>query len=182
MYSNDGNTLISAYGSFSITLSLSPTGSISGTVTSNTAGGTVTFSDLKITSVGAFTIEATNSIMLTGTSASYNIAVLALSTISILSSNNSPSANVQFSLTCTLKDQVGSSWTSSTILTLTATKSFVGSNTVTTSTGSGVFSVYCLTSGSVTFTVSSSVTGTITVNVLQDKLKIIQVTPAVLFM
>lgn len=182
VYSNDGNTLISAYGSFSITLSLSPTGTISGTVTSNTSGGTFTFSNLKITSAGTYTVEAANTNMLTGSSSSFTITALALTTISISSSNSSPSANVQFSLTCTLKDQAGSSWTSSTILTLTATNSFVGSNSVTTATGSGVFTVYCLNSGSITFTVSSTVTQTITLNILQDMLKIIQVTPAVLFM
>ena len=120
--------------------------------------------------------------MTTGYSSTFT--VLGLASITLSSTSTSYSENCDFTVTATLKDQNGGSWTQSTSLQLTGTNVLSDNSlTQTTSTGSYNFVVYCsAVTTTLTITVKSgSITGTLDFSILQNQIKISSVSPTVLF-
>jgi hypothetical protein len=100
--------------------------------------------------------------MVTGNSSTLTIADLALTTITLSSSNLIPTIYFDFTITATLTDQSGGSWSNSTLLSLTPVSLVSGSTSETATGGSGTFSLYGISAGIYTLTVSNgSVSGTI---------------------
>ena len=140
---NTGGTAVETFrGSYTITLSLSPTGTFYGTPSGNTIAGVLTISGLRILTAGAFTLTAAST-AITSAYISLNI-VNYVYTITLSSTTTTPSANFSFTITALLYGEDGKTFTGSCTVTLTeSTSSLQGTptNTIAT-TGSGTFSVY----------------------------------------
>lgn len=122
--------------------------------------------------------------LISGTSSSFTIIAKALTSISLTSDNSSPSVYFSFGLSCKLYDQSLNLWTTSSTVAITSNPSIIAGNTLstTTATGSADFSVYSTASGSVTiYCKSGTVTGSLTLTILQDLIKINSVTPNVIY-
>jgi hypothetical protein len=181
IYDNTGNTLLTR-SSFSISLALNPSGTITGTSSVSSSGGTSSFSGLKITSVGTFDIIASSTGMISGTYSSVTITALALTSIALTSSTSSISGLFSFTLTAKLYDQPGDYWTQSTVVSLTSNKVFGGSTSSTSTTGITTFSIYGIEPGSHLFTATASgISGSVSVTILSNVLSFSSISPTVLF-
>ena len=184
MYDNSRTSLESSHGPYTIALSLSPSGSLSSTASGTTIGGQITFSNLRITSAGTMSIVASCSGMVSATSISTTVTNYVY-TITTSTSNASPSINFSFTITALLKGEDGNAFASSITATLAdSTSSLTGTLSATTSTGTATFSVYSSSTGSKILTVSASgssstITGSVTINVLTEILVISSLTPTV---
>ena len=180
IYNNDLSVLNSKSLQFSVSLSLTNSGTFSGTTNKNSASGEVSFDSLYITSAGTFKIEAQASDMVTATSS--DITILPYSLYEIQVSSSSPvSCNFDFTLTIKLYDQKSELWTSDTSLTLTTSTSLYGELTKTISSGQGTSTVYSTAVGDNLITLQSgSITTTITVTILKNSLRIDSISPTVI--
>ena len=181
VYDNDSQLLETVRGPYLIVLTLTPTGTIFGTSSVNTASGIASFSSLRILSAGTFTITASSSGITSATSTFFTV-INYVYTVTITSSISRPSANFNFGVTVLLLGEDTNAYTSSATIILTA-----GSNTIsgilsaTTSSGTATLSVYFTTTGSKTITATcNTITGSVTVTVLTDILKIESLSPTVI--
>ena len=161
---------MSVRGPFSITLSFSPTCSVTGTLTATTSAGVASFTGLTINTGGSFVMTASSTNMVSGTS-SLTISTY-VSTIQLSASTTTPTKNFDFTVTSTLKAFDSSTYTPVITVTLSGV-GLAGTITGSTSSGSVTLTVYGTTVGSMTIssTIPASspfvgVTTTLTVDVL----------------
>jgi hypothetical protein len=161
-----------------MTITSSPT-TITGTLTVNTASSIGTYSGIKFTAAGSYTLTASMTSVTSGTyTVTLNSPVVTLITIS--TSSTIPSAYTAFTITFNIYDQDNNVFTSSATVTLTSSTTILGTLTLTTSTGTGSMIVYSSTVGSNTITATcSGKTDSKTVDVKQNKITITSVTPSV---
>lgn len=178
---NDGSAL--TRGEFTINFSLTPSGTLTGTLSGNTVDRLLTISNFKVTTIGTYSLLASYSNLVSATSAQFTISPVALTTIILSSDNSSPSAYISFTLTAFLYDQSSNYWkTSSSVLITSSPITIFGTLSQSTSTGIATFSVYFKTFGTTTITATSgSKSGTVVVNCLKNQIKITTVTPTVKF-
>ena len=144
----------------------------------STTSGIVEFSGLKIGLAGSQQLVASCSNMVSAESSVFNIAQLALTTLEISVSQNTPSVNHDFEVVVKLYDQIPELWTYSATVSLTGSLSIVGSTSQTISSGSVSFIIYATESGSLTLSATSgSVASSKTVQVLTQKLSFIDSPP-----
>jgi len=180
VYDNSGTTLEISRGPYSIALSLSPTGTFSGTTTASTSGtpGFKTFSNLRILTWNTFTLTASSTSITSAVSAQFT-TINYVHTIAITSSTSTPSVNFAFTLTFTIKGEDTNAFTGVCSLSLSESgNSLAGSLTGNISGGSGNLVVYFTTSGSKTVvatcpSVSPSSAVTATINLTALKLKLV---------
>lgn len=150
------NTISSTYHDFVVTVSLTQTGTITGTLSATSSSGTSTFSSLTITSTGNYNLVFSALGFTSVTSANIQISALALDSLTLVLSDSTISAYKPFTATVTLLDQRSGLWTSSTSITISGDKAIGGTLTQTTTTGSQVFSIYGKASGTLTLTATAS--------------------------
>ena len=160
-------------------MTLSPTGIISGSHSVSSDAGLASFKAIKIGSIGNFDLLASSADKIADTYSPITIVPLALTTIQLSVSPINPSSNFDFSVNALLFDQTNAAWT--TLSTLSLTGSFVGgSSTKTTATGSADFTIYKSTPGKFVVTCTSgTVTATLSITVVPNRLKITSVSPSV---
>ena len=188
VYDNSGATLHTVRGPYSISLSLTPSGSTVGTLTASTTAGEITFSNLRILSANTFTITATATDMQLATTSSFTVVNFAYSIV-LTASTTTPSLNFNFDITATVKGEDGNLYSGTCVVGLSvADSSIVGETSKTTTSSVSIMSVYFTASGSkvvqATCPASSpspAVYQTISIIVQVNKLKITLVTPLVLF-
>jgi hypothetical protein len=175
---SDG-TLTSHNSVYPISLSLSPSGTFSGTPSGSTSSGTLTISSLRILSRNNFVLQATSSGLTSASSASffcYNYVY----TISLATTNSTPSANFDFTITASLFGEDSNPFLGTTTCTLSeaSATAFSGSSSGQTSNGTLSYYVYFTTIGSMTMNVtcpaqdsSPAVSQTIAETVLIEFLK-----------
>lgn len=97
--------------------------------------------------------------------------------------NTSPSANFDVLISATVQDNCDEVVVGTYTISLTGSIPINGTLSVVSTTGFGTFSIYCLQSGTNVITATTgAVSGNITLNVLQDLLKITTITPTVCLM
>jgi hypothetical protein len=188
VYDSNGAVIESNNQNYGIILLLDPTGSISGTVSKSTTSGVAVFGNLRILSNGSFKIQATS----TGL-ASVETSVMTITnyvhTITLASSNVSPSVNFDFTLTATLKGEDLQPFLNSCALTLSETTgiAIIGSTSATTSTGSADFVIAFATAGTKSLSVSCPAsglnpikTGTLSISISSLILRINSINPTVI--
>ena len=191
VYDNSRTNLITAnLNSHVISLTLSPSGTLSTTTSGTTTGGTLDFSGLRILSAGTFNLYATCTGMLAATSSSTTVTNF-VSSVSISPSTITTSLNFDFTLTITLKGEDNRIFATATSVTISDNSACLqGTVTASTSASTGTvsFTVYCSSVGaSKTITASAlgynsvavTATAALTVNTL--KLLIDSLTPTVNF-
>ena len=133
------------------------TGTISGTVTGNTAAGQITFSSLRILTSGTFSIRASCTNMISATSASTTITNYVYS-ITLAASTTTPSMNFDFTITATLKSEDNALYkaASVTVSLAESTSSLSGTTSAgsVTTTGISTLTVYCSSIGAKTIVAS----------------------------
>ena len=182
IYNSDLSVLNSKSIQFSVSLSLTNSGTLSGTTTKSSSLGEVSFDSLSITSTGTFKIQAQVTDMNQASSNDITILPYSLAEIQVVPS--SPvSCNFDFTLSLKLYDQKAELWTSDTSLSLTTGTSLYGELSKTISLGQGEMVVWSATVGNNLITVQSgSVTATANVEVLSNSLRIDLINPVVMFM
>ena len=171
-------TEVTGYGPYTVTLSLSPSGSLSGTLTGTTSSGIVTFSNLYILSRNTYTLVATATGLLSGSSTSF-FTTNYVKTMTISMDHTSPSTLFNHIITVNLYGDDGAYYTGTVAVTISSL-TLTGTLTKSTSSGISAFSqVYFASYGSETVTASvpasspfSSVSTTLPLTVHQDRLKI----------
>jgi hypothetical protein len=171
-------TLVTSYGPYSVTLSLNPSGTLSGTLTGTTSSGIVSFSNLYILSRNTFTVDASSTDLLTGSSSTF-FCTNYVKTMSVSIDNSLPTVLFNHVVTVLLYGDDGAAFTGSVAVSISST-SLTGTLSLTTSSGTATFSsVYFTLSGSEIITASvpasspySAVSATHTVTVNQPRLKI----------
>lgn len=182
VFANDGSDL--NRGEFSIAFSLSPSGSLTGTLTGSTSNLQLKISNFKVSTSGTYNLVAAGNGLISGNSESFTIAAKVLSEISITSDHDSPSCYFSFKITCKLYDQSVNLWDASSLVSVTSSPGVISGNSLTATVTSGIadFNVYASATGSVTvYCKSGSVTGSLTLDILQDLIKINSVSPDVNF-
>lgn len=181
VYDYLGSNIETLRGPYSISLMLSPTGEISGTVVGNTSTGVLNLSGLRILSAGTFAIVASSSGITSATSASSYVTNYVYS-VSVTTSSSSLTMNFAFQVTITLKGEDNKVFlgTSTIVITEANGITFTGTGTQSTSTGVAIFEIYFATAGQVTLrTTCGSVSANTPLTILQEKLKITSITPTV---
>lgn len=182
MLNNQGSAVLQVRGPFTLTLSLSPSVALTGTKTSTTSSGNASFSSMSIATPGNYVLTVSNTGMISG-DFSITIIALAVSSMTISISPNPVSAYFNFDVTVTLLDQQNRLFTSASTIDLNIGTNFIGTITKSTSTGSAVFSLYSKVSGLYTIqAVCSSVSISSTINILQNLIKVVSVSPTVITM
>ena len=180
VYDNSGNTLESTNQEYTISLSLSGNGVISGTHSGRSTNGQVIFSSLRVVSMGTFTLTAASTGTTSAVSSPFSVINYAFA-ISLSPSNSSPSVNFPFTLTALITGEDTAAFLGSCTasLTINTGETMYGTLSTTTSTGTATFTIYlstigdkvidctCPASGS-----SPAVVGTIDVKVLIQALTI----------
>lgn len=182
MYDYDSNALETLRGPYSVSLSLTPTGTISGTKIKNTSSGVVTFSNLRILSANTFILTASATGVGSDVTTSFTVTNF-VHTITATTTESTISANFAISITADIKGEDGNAFTSSATIILTVnTGTISGTVSRTTSTGQGVLSVYFTTIGTKVITAScNSKTTTVTLVITVNILKIDTLTTTVFF-
>jgi hypothetical protein len=152
VYNNDLSNKIENYGPFTVSLSISNSGVLSGTNSGDTSSGCISFGSLSISTFGSFQITASSLNMNSDVSEYLTIKELS---ISITSSKSSPTCFFDFLLTVQVKDQSSSLYTNSITISLSSTDSVLSSTTITTSSGKGSITIYFTQSGPKTISAST---------------------------
>lgn len=173
VYDNSGTTIESSRGPYTVSLALSPTGTISGTSSGPTSAGTITFSSIRITSAGTFAIVASSTNISPAQTNSVTIKNYAY-TITLTGPASNPSVNFDFTVSVTIKGEDTNAFLRSCVLTLSeVANSLGGTLTQAVTTGSTSFTVYLKSAG--TFSIvgtcpaedsSPAVTGSVAVTAL----------------
>lgn len=180
MYDSTGTNIESTRGSYSITISLTTAGTLSGTLTLSTTSGQANFSGLRILSAGTFFISASSTSLISVTTSTSVPIINYVYSMTITSSTLTPSVNFAFTLSFSLKGEDQNAFTGVCSLSLSeSTNTIAGTLTGSISNGSGSLIVYFTTSGSKTVTgtcpsidSSPAVTSTISLTALSLKLVI----------
>lgn len=188
IYDTAGTNLETARGPYTISLSLSPTGTFSGTSSGSTASGVLTLSSLRILTAGSFTMTAASTSVTSATKAL--TIVNYVYTITLSSTTTTPSVNFSFTITATLKGEDGNAFTGTCTVTLTeSTSSLVGTTSNAITGGTGTFSVYLNSAGAKSIVAtcpasgsSPAVTQTISITALTNILKITSFTAVILYL
>ena len=193
VYNNAGTVVESLRGPYTIALSLTPTGTysattFSGTTSLSTSAGVITFNTLRILSLGAFTITASSTNIDSGTYAGISTVNYAYS-MTVATSIATPTRFFDFTLTATIKGEDNVAFIGSCVASLTESAgiSILGTTSVTTTTGTAVFSIYFSVLGSKTITCTCPAVGSspgtsasTSVTVLIPYLKVSSYTPIVI--
>ena len=168
-------------------MALSPTGSFYGTTSGTTSSGQVTFSSLRVLSAGTFTIVA-SSTGITSCSTSSFASVNYAYQITTVTNNTTPTVNFSFTITSTIDGEDLNLFTGSCAASLSETggRTVYGTTSGTTTTGSISFSIYLISTGSYTISVSCpasgsspAVSGSVSVTLLTEILKVVSLSSAV---
>ena len=155
VYDNAGISPLTGY-PLNISLELSPdnsyTGMSSGLISTN--NGSITFTNLRINSPGTYKFIAKSFGLISGSSSDIVINSFSLDSIKLKPSVSSISAYFSFILSVYLLNEIGSVYSISELVTLTADLEFRGSKSISTSLGIGNFSVYAKEPGLITFIAS----------------------------
>jgi hypothetical protein len=192
VYNNPGTIVESLRGPYTVALSLTSTGTVSGTsilgtVSINTASGLVTFSSLRILSLGSFTVTATSANIVTGTYSGISTVNYAFS-MTLVSSIATPTRFFDFTVTASIKGEDTFAFIGSCAAYLTENggTSILGTTSLTTTTGTAAFSIYFTVLGSKTITCTCPAVGsspgtsaTVSVTVLIPYLKVSLFSPIV---
>jgi hypothetical protein len=181
VFNNEGTTILQLRGPFTISLSLTPSVTLSGIITSDTNSGSCSFKDLSIASAGTYTLTASSGSLLPG-SIQLTIISLSVTSLTVSISPSSVSAFFEFQVTVTLFDQRNQVFTSSSSVNLLLSSNFLGTTSKTTTSGSVIFSLYSISSG--TFLIeawSSSVTGSASITILKPKVVFTSLSSTVFF-
>ena len=146
-------------GPYTISLSLNPSGTISGTTSGQTANGNLTLSSLKITTAGTYILTASCQGFNSTSSSSFTVSDVYVISLSISMSNSSISAYFSYQTTVELKIADGSYFTQSVAVSISCT----GMNSyspVDNTNGIVVFNAYFTMSGDWTITASVPASGT----------------------
>ena len=187
VYDSYGAVVESTNVNYLITLSLDPIGSLYGTASKGTTSGVAVFGSLRILSNGSFRVIAQSTGLASVQTNLFSITNY-VHTITLSSSNLSPSVNFDFVITATLKGEDNAAFLNQCVLTLSETtgSTIIGSNSQTTSTGTAGFTIAFGTSGLKSLSCSCPAsgsnpqkTGTLDVTVSSLKLKITSISPSV---
>ena len=168
-----------------INLSLTGSGVLYGGSPLTTSGGTVDFTGLRILSAGSISIIVSSDNIASISSSVMTIANYVY-TIEVTSNNPSPSANFIFTITATLEGEDHNLYTGTAIVLISTSPAnnglgISGSSSITTTNGIATFNVYFNSFGSKTITATcNSITGTLTLTILEQALKITNINPTVI--
>ena len=180
MYDNSGTIIESLKGPYSIAITLS-SGVLFGSSSDQTRGGVLTISDLRILSAGSISITATSNNIISDTSAAMQVTNYVYS-ITVTSSNLTPTMNFVFTVTATLLGEDGKLFTGNCLTTLTESggNAISGTTSQQTATGTATFSIYFAMFGSMTMVATcSSIYGSLAITVPDLSLRIDSITPIV---
>ena len=184
VYDNTGISLETTQ-SYQISIALSPTGTMIGTLSGNTLNGQIAFNGLKILSSGTFSIIGRSTGIISITSNPATVTNL-ISCIEITSNAPSPSAFFEFSLAINIIGEDNTAFTGSCDLSLSTSPSssgltITGNSIITTTNGTAIFNIYFSYSGSkIINTGCNSITNSTTLIILDQILKIIRIHPIVI--
>lgn len=194
VYNSAGTALETNLGSYTITLSLNPTGTISGTFSGTTSSGEKTYTGLRVLSSGTFYIEATAIDLVTGSTTSTVVVTNYVTSITLVTSNSTPSKNFGVTITATLKGEDNNAFTGICTLSLSdslnAMTAYSGSFSQSNNAGTVIFYAYFTSVGLRTITASTSgsvalTTGTVSsttqITVQNLSLRIVSLSPLVIF-
>jgi hypothetical protein len=142
-----------------------------------------TIASLSVPSAGSyyFTVTDTSNNQLSITP-SFSVSA-SLNTISLSTTNPSPSANFDFFVSVALYDTCGNYFTGITLVTFTGTLQLLGTLSKSISGGAANVDLYCTSTGTNVITATSgSISGQISLNIMQDLIVITAVTPSVRYM
>ena len=177
MYDSHGSVLEGVFGVYSISLSVLPAGALAGTTTKTTAGGTVTFTGIRILSSGNLQVQATAAGITPATTASMPITNYVYTSTTVASPSPA-SVNFDLTITVSLFGEDTNPFTGSAAVTLSCPQSFSGTDSLQNSGGTAVFTIYFSQTGGMKITASSSsITSSVTVQVLTSMLKITDYSP-----
>lgn len=181
--------MLTARGSFEVSLSLDETGTLIGADTQqSTVNGEITFDNLRISTPGTFVVQASSTDLTQGSSPSITLTTY-VSSITLSSVPTSPTADFPFVLTASLLTEETDAYTGSCTVTASESSScLTGDTEKAASSGSAIMTLYCNSVGEKTITVSCpAITGFPAVNediiltIQQMKLKITETNPTVKF-
>ena len=176
VYDNTGTYLENSVSQYTVIISLS-SGVLSGISSMQSTNGIAEFSNLRILSDGYFTITAT-SVGIVSVTSSYLPITNFLYSITATASPSSVSTNFNTVITVSLKGEDNNPFNQTSTVTISQNNDLVGALSDITSSGTATFTVYFTKSGSKSLTISSgSKTTSLSVNVLQNKIKIISISP-----
>jgi hypothetical protein len=166
--------------SYSVSLSLMQTGSLSGTVTGSTTAGQATFSGLTLLTAGSFNIQAAVAGLPPVQSSSFQVTTQ-IGTVSVVAVPASPTVNFQCAFLVTLKADDGTSFMALSSVSFSAANLVGMASTENTSNSTVTFYGYYTTTGTYSaMATAGGTTGTVSVNVLSLGLKIVSFSPTVL--
>jgi hypothetical protein len=169
VYDFEGNSLEDQRGTHLIDLSVTP-GTLSGTVSGSTSLGSISFTNLQITSSGLNTLKASCTDMVPDTM-DFTITALALTRIEIDSYPSTSPAFTLFSVVVKAYDQTGL-WTSPCTVTLTGNLDIDGDLSLSI-TEQGTFQIYCKEVGSLNLKAETeSFSHFVDIEITKDYLKI----------
>lgn len=172
----------SAY-DISITLSLSPTGGLSGTLTGTTSSGSVTFTGLRILSAGSFSVVASFETMSSVSTSPLTIQNF-LYSIEIACGSDTQTVVFPFTVTVTLKGEDDEVFIGTDTVTLTESggSAIIGTASMSAVSGIASFLIYFTTSGLKTIVATcNSFSVNLLLTLVEAKLKITNFTPIVKF-
>ena len=184
VYDSSGKIIENTNANYMISIALTPSGTIHGTVSGTTVSGQITFTNLRILSAGSFSIVASSTNINSFTSTPAIPITNFLTAIALSSSPSLISANTLATITATLTAEDTHLFTGSTQVVLSQTNGndIVGTLTLSTTSGTATFSVYFTIPGVKSLTASAfSITSSISLTILQQKIIITSLTPTVLF-
>ena len=187
VYNNAGTVIESVRGPYTISLSLTPTGTFSGTVSSSTSSGVISFTPLRILTWNTFTLTAQSASITSAVTAQFTTTNY-VHTIGITTSDSTPSMNFAFTLTITLKGEDTNAFTGTCVIALTeSTSSLAGTTSSSITGGTGQMSVYFTSTGSKTITATCPASGsntdktqTISITVQSLIIKVNSISPTVI--
>ena len=181
VYSNTLSALASSRGPWVVDIDvLSGTGILAGTLTGTTAAGLAQFYNVSFASSGTFAITASCPNMVPAVTSTLVIAPLVITTVTISSNSSSPSFGFPFALNVTMYDQLNAPWTQSATVDITSANPVIGTSSITAVGPSVIFTFTCNTLGNNAITATSSlVPASLTIDVLENCLKITKINPIV---
>lgn len=180
VYSYSGSAVASKYGPFTITLTLNPTSNdFTGTFVQDTINGVASFLDIAANMSGTYELIASSPNIIS-VSRTFTLAAAVLTTIELSASPNPVSTNFDFKVNVTVKDQIGRLWWKSCQIDATG-NNLDGQLSQTTQSGFAEFVLRFQQSGNQVLTFSSEgISASLTIIVLKNMIKIVNITPTVL--
>lgn len=133
-------------GPYTISISPSDSGVLLGVSSSTTANGEAVFSGLRLISNGNFTITSTSENIVSGSTPTFSITNVAYS-LEITTETSTVTSGFFFQLTVTIKGEDTKLFMNPATVVISASDTFWGDNSINTSTGAAVFTIYFNTVG-----------------------------------